>query len=70
MLIETVLDICDSVLRNDKILTWNYKDSKELALIGESLVELDINFKILKRLRSYIVTCTKSIRTLEFKKNK
>ena len=66
VLMNAIIEICDSVLQKEKIIEWNHTEIHDLKLFGKKIVGYRIDFDNLKPFRTYIKKCTKSVRSLEF----
>ena len=65
-LINIVMAVCDSILRNEPLIDWYHEDDKELQDLDRKLVRKKMDFHNLKHLRTYIKSCTKQNKPLKF----
>lgn len=69
VLMDAVIDLCESKLHNEKVLIWNHHEQKDLKNIGIKLTGKYVDFENLKPLRRYITQCCKSIPLVRFVDN-
>ena len=66
LIMDMVIDACDSILHNEIILNWYYNDTLQLQALGKKLLGKRLDFASLKPLRSHITRCTKDIVSVKF----
>ena len=67
LLLDIIMDICECILFESKIIEWNHHETQELSCLGDKLFQKELSFENLKPVRQYIKKLITDVRLLEFR---